>query len=610
MPLAVEGQNDFGAGSQLEVAAHLIATNGFRNCENALLDDDGSAYKRGGSVKFGAAAFGTHGKAVWEGIMGPGRRTVVACETDFGVTATEAKGTAIVNLGGPGFPQLPGTFTYFQHMLFISGGTIYGGSRKAADYGTGTIAVTQGSAVVKGSGTAWLANVDAGMLFRVAIAGSRMYVVKEVLSNTELVLAEGYENSGASGVAYTLKRLEEASAPYKSVQHYAVAGERLICMEGNRIDFSEPNKPHLYEAVIFPQETHVQNVHELPEGIKILGGFTTGVDKLIACHTGGITSISNMAKSIVDGLGNSQHRIDVYSRDVVLWGTGAGIAATGSTFIVPAVDNVYLVDGISAPKPLADAVLPRYRELLLEGLTPGGSWVTREQFFLPIVNASGIAEDLLICRLDKPFSFRNKTVYPWTFGAGAGALIGGAAVRHPREGADVPRVLGMAADGTFVELLSYFFPEEVNAFEHDGSVHQFTLLTRDIGVGDEAIHRWRKIQLFYEMSPEAMGEDPRLSCEVGTGITEAGLPLWDEVDWDEFEWAVADDGQFRLLEGSAPPNAGLSGQFAQNEKTWLDNTRSRYVRYRFSSADPVSKLVLRGFMAFPASAGNRHSRVS
>jgi hypothetical protein len=270
MSLLRAGQNDFGAGSQLEVAPHLIDPRGFNNCENGLLNDDGSVYKRGGSVAFGAAKFGTAGKFVWEGQMSVGRRTLVANSEDFGVTAGDSPGTAIVNLGGTGFPTLPGRAVFFQHMLFIDGGTIYGGSRKAADYTTGTVAVTKGSKVVTGTGTAWLANADAGMLLR--LGATRIYVVSAVLSDTSLELFEAFEETTEAGHAYSLSRLGTASTPYLARASYAVAGERLIAMEGRRIDMSEPNKPHLYKATIFPQETVVENFHELPEGVTILAG--------------------------------------------------------------------------------------------------------------------------------------------------------------------------------------------------------------------------------------------------------------------------------------------------------------------------------------------------
>jgi hypothetical protein len=638
MPLRPLEQNDYGAGSQLEVAPHLISDRGFLDCENGLLADDGSVYKRGGSTEYAKHPLGVNGKWIWEGVMDPGRRTVMASEAKFGVLGIDAPGGAIISLGGTGFPSLPLSAVFFQHMLFIGGGTIYGGSKKEADYSTGTVTVTLGSAIVKGAGTVWAANVDAGMLFR--IAGQRIYVVKEVVSNTELVLAEAFEGATAATLAYTLKRLETASSPYLARKFYAVAGERLVAGENDRFDFSEPNKPHLWKATIYPQETVVENFHTLTGGVRMLGLATIGVDKILVFHTGGITNWSNLARSIVDGNGNSQHRQDVYSRDVVLWGQ-PGIAGTRSTLIVPAIDNVYLVDGTSAPVPIGDAVLPRYRERLLEGYVPGGAFVARETYFLPIIDTGGIPREVFACRLDKPYQYRNKTLYPWTFLVGDGAKIAYGTVRRPLAGGEKPRILGVTDQSLVAELLSWFEPEEANAVDHTGEVHTFVLVSRDLGV-EEAIVRWRKLQLFYQLFPlpesekekeesEAPGPEPvegveedqpahrevpvtreaLLSAEVGTGIQEEDVARWDGVSWDEFEWAYSDEGEFDLLEGGAPTNAGLAGIRAQNEWVWMTAVRARYVRYRLVSSEPVAKLVIRGVTMWYAPPGeSRHSRVN
>jgi len=641
-PLRPLTQNDYGAGSQLEVAPHLISQRGFLHCENGLLNDDGSIYKRGGSAKFSGVALtnGLKGKFIWEGVMSVGRRTVIADSEILAVLSSDAPGAVpkAISAGGEGFPSLPLSAVYFQHMLFIGGGKIYGGSRKEVNYSAGTATATLGSAIVKGTATAWVANVDPGMLFR--FAGQRVYVVKEVISNTELVLFEAFEGATATA-AYTLKRLEQATAPYLARKFYAVAGERLLCGENDRFDFSEPNKPHLYQATIFPQETVVSNFHQLTEGVQMLGMRTIGVDKVLVFHTGGITTWSNLARSIVDGNGNSQHRQDVYSRDIILWGD-IGIAGSRSTLIVPAIDNVYLIDGTSAPVPLADAILPLYRERLLEGYVPGGAFVSRETYFLPILDTGGIALEMLACRLDRPYEYRDKRLYPWTFLRGDGAKVAYGTVRHPMVSGELPRILAMAANDYVVDLLGFFEPDEGNSVDHTGESHAFDLVSRDIGEG-EAILRWRKLQLFYELSPlpesekekeeeptteepppegEEDGREPParevpptrralLSAELGTGIREEDTPDWDEVEWDYFEWAYADEGEFDLLEGAAPTNAGLAGIRAQNEWVWMCATRARYIRYRLACAEPVARLVIRGVTMWYAPPGeNRHSRVS
>lgn len=606
MTLVVDKQEDFKGGSQLSVAPHLIDSSCYFTAENGMLEDDGSIFKRGGSVKKTKAAFGTSLRSVWEGNLLPGRRTLVASSSAFGVLA--ANDEEVLNLGGAGFTTVPKTAVAYHNLLFIGGGIIYGGSRKTADYSTGTVTVTQGSAVVTGAGTSWTANVDVGMLFRIATAGSRIYVVKEVKSNTELVLHEAYENLNAAGLGYTLKRLETASTPYVSSAIYAVAGDRLVTVVAPRtIKYSEPKKPHVYQATIYPQATVVQNEHELEEGVVITGAIGLGIDKLIVFHSGGTTSISNMAKSIVDGLGNSQHRIDIVSRDIILWHQN-GIAAYRQMLVVPAVDEVYLIDGVSSPVPLAGSILPRYRERLREGLVPGIAFTHREHYLLPLLDTSGVPQDFFYCRLDRPFQDRGKTFYPWSFLSGSGAAITALAVRRPLE-AEAPRLLASCKDGYLLDVLPWFDPEDQNAKDHDDTVPLFSITLRDFSVANQAVARWRKVQLSYELWA-LDSTAPLITCEVGTGVRKSGLPQWDEVTWDDFEWASDEEAEYELLLHGAPPNSGDASKLIQNEYVWLMRAEGRRTRYRFQCADAVAKLVLRSVQLYAIQPGSaRRSRI-
>ena len=74
-----------------------------------------------------------------------------------------------------------------------------------SQYNTGTVAVTNGSATVTGTGTAFTANVTAGDFFTV-VGDNAFYTVGSVDSNTQLTLAANYAGLTASGKAYTLAR--------------------------------------------------------------------------------------------------------------------------------------------------------------------------------------------------------------------------------------------------------------------------------------------------------------------------------------------------------------------------------------------------------------------
>ncbi len=597
MSLQVVRQEDFSAGEQRNVAPHLIDPRGLYAVENGLLNDDGSIYKRGGSKSVSDAALGLHMRNVWDGWLAPGRRTLMASSDRFGVMP--AAGATPINLGGTG-QTTPLPMRALQGLLFIGGGTIYGGSRKTATYSTGKVKVTKGSSTVEGVGTAFLANVDVGMLLRVG-SESRVYVVVAVTSDTKLAIRENYEGATAEAT-YTLKPLETASGPYPSAQIYAVAAHRLLACSGNVVLFSESNKPHLLSATIPPQNVVVQNKHEIEEGANIIAAESIGVDKALIFHTRGITSIAGLAASIVDANGTSQHRVDKLSSELIAWGP-AGIAGWRNSLVVPAMDNVYLVDGTSSPVPLSHSIAKTYQAKVLEGFTPGGAWVYRDHYFLPILDAAGTPVDLLSVRLDRPYSTRGQSFFPWSQHSGSGAEVAAGAPRATSQPGDTPAVYCAANDGKLVDLASYFNPSSDVKHDHDGTTPLFSIITRDFPAGQLSIGRFRKFRLLYEL--EAAAEDEAvITDEIGTGIRKEAGARWDEVNWDEFFWAASDEEtQFELLSGGAPPNAGDMSALAQNAWVWYLAERARYSRFRLQASAPVARLTIRAIEIFVAQQG-------
>lgn len=601
MPLSREAQLDFSGGEQRNVAPHLIDPRCFYAGENTLLVDDGSTFKRGGSVSVSNAPFGSALRYVWTGFLQPGRRTLLASTSAFGVLGSDGK--TPISLGGGGYPGIPKIARAFQDLLFIPGGKIWGGSRKAATYATGTVKVVNGSRTVIGTGTAWEANVDIGMLLR--IAGGRVYIVAAVRSDTELELRDAYEEPNAEGIPYTLKAIEDATAPYKTADFYAVAGRRLLVASGNEVFFSEPEKPHKWEAKIPPSETVVVNRHVLQEGVEILGIESIGIDRAMVFHTDGITVISNLALPIVGPDGTDQHRLDNISREIVLWGP-AGVTGYRGALVVPATNDVYLMDGISEPELLSESIEPLYRQYVREGKVPGGAWVDRDHYFLPILDSSGAPVDLLSCRLDRPLwrgrQFRSRPFLPWTFHSGSGAKVSAGALLQPAVAGEKPHIYAACSDGYLIDVSTYFEPSAEVKHDHDGTTHAWSLITRDYQAGNLAIARFRKLQLLYELLADG-AEEPLISAEIGTGIRKKGIAQWDDVTWDDFKWAEGEELEFDLLDGLAPKNAGEAANLAQNSWVWFTKTRARYVRYRIQCADPVAKLTIRGLAVFVAQPG-------
>lgn len=74
-----------------------------------------------------------------------------------------------------------------------------------AQYKTGSVTVTNGSATVTGLGTLWSAEVSAGDIFTI-VGSNAWYEVASVASNTSLTLTANYGGTSASGASYAITR--------------------------------------------------------------------------------------------------------------------------------------------------------------------------------------------------------------------------------------------------------------------------------------------------------------------------------------------------------------------------------------------------------------------
>lgn len=79
-------------------------------------------------------------------------------------------------------------------------------------YEVGTISVTNGSATVTGSGTSWQAELEVGDLIFAGATGQRdpaaaWLEVADIVSDTELTLAEPFPGTTATGIPYTARKI-------------------------------------------------------------------------------------------------------------------------------------------------------------------------------------------------------------------------------------------------------------------------------------------------------------------------------------------------------------------------------------------------------------------
>ncbi len=530
-------------------ARHLISSRGVYDIQDGLLDDDGSVYERGGAEYLSTAAFGSNLRFIWDGRLGPGQRTVISHVSEFGVLdATETP----VQLGGSGM-TLPKRAVEVGGVLFIGGGTLYGGSRKAASYSTGTVSVTQGSKTVTGAGTTWNTLVDAGMLFRIS---GRVYPVASIDSTTSLTLRDAYEGSTAAGQAYTLHNIYVSAPPYNAQDLYAVAAGRLFVLERNKAYFTPPDSPHSFAATDF---------HELPEGAESVGGAGLG-SRLLWFTTNGLWTVDGLDFDIVDPFaGNQQHSVRHTNPELVLV-NHEGIAAWQGKLVAPCADGVWLVDGISAPQRVSTQIDPLWRDYVEAGYRAGLAAVYGSHYFLPVINDTGVVQDQLVCRLDRVIQTGEGLVRPWTRLQGYGANVVAWAVRTGGiQAARNPQLLGASRSNARVTKNNAFFSKSAaTKNDADGTTPKLTIITRDYALADGYREGTVKdVAARYELV-DAASDNPTVTAE----------------------YEIADGG-WVALSGTGPEDAG------QGRKRWKVRRKARHIRYRFVVAAPNAKMVFR-----------------
>ena len=595
-------QQDFSAGISRAASPAQTDPRAVYDHLNGLYADDGAAFKRGGTEYKSAAAFGTSLRWLWDGYFDAGQRTLFANTADFGVLDTDD--TTVVNLGGPGLGA-PVSSALLEGMLFIGGGYIYGGSRKAANYTTGTITATNGSKTVTGAGVTWNTLVDAGMLLQVG--NERVYVVASIDSTTQITLRDAYEGTTGAGKAYTLHNFYEITGPdpYPDSELYAVVANRLVVARDSAIDVSEVQKPHNWNATIVGgTPATVPTTHAIPGGVRITGLSTIGQTLLV--HTsGGIWTVEGLTFNIVDSFGTPQHRVNRLSDDMVLWAP-SGIASWQQALVVPCLDGIYLLDGISAPEPIARPIEALYRDYIARGYRPGGAIVYRGHYFLPVLSASGSAvRDLLVCRLDRVVESRDLTSYPWSRLGGSGGTLSALAVRHLISAVE-PKLFGAENQSTarVVDCTGFFAPDDSNTTDADATVHEWWLVSRDYETGGMTVNMVRWLKSTYEL----VGTGAVIDFDYGFGYRNAIGYNWDEWDWAEavaaendLFWAEDDEDEYLPLNCAAPPDTGGGAHRCRV------NQPTRHIRIRARNSTPCSRLRMKSLelAVRPSRAGRR-----
>jgi hypothetical protein len=575
---------DFSLGSVQSVARHLIPPGGCYEIRNGLLSQEGTIFLRGGSANWANADGPDTGgvRGLWAGQLTPGQR--VLAWTNAHTFAFAAGSTTPVSLTTT-TPGKPVRGSAIDGILFLDGGIMWGGSLKAADYSTGTVAITQGDDVVTGTGTSWTANVDVGMLFNVPSKSPQKYVVKSIDSNTQITLTHPFFDTTGSGVAYTLKRFESATGVgsdktpigYLASGVYATVGGKLLVADGSKVWESDPPSDTGFWHGIFQRSNYVQ----LPDGNAVVGIAGLRGNALVF-GSQGLFLLSNVALDIEDASGNPQQSLQQLSADLKLWGK-EGLASWQNRVIAPCVDDIYLIDGVSAPQPISKSITNKYQSYVRLGYKPGLASVSQNHYSLPILDEFDVPHDCLVCKLDRPTRTRYGVFFPWSFIDGSAANITSTAVLNTTGSAPILLAGSKQTTSRVLNLSKWFTISDVHAnrLDHDSTIPVLSVTFPDIptGPGPKIDNLVRFVRLYYTLDIAAVdiplgGSPPTLGVSYAQEPTFVGSP-----------WVTA---------GDAPANNG-SGLVELGPWTAGVNQMARLFRPRVVSAGPVAgSLVIAG----------------
>lgn len=515
-------QVDFGAGIVRHVSVEDIPPNGSRDLNNYFLKPDGNASRRGGTVYKSGSSFGTSINFLWGGVINGMQRTLFASASAFGIL--DSDDSSVLNIGGSGIDEFCSSTVMTSGLgieaegdyLFINGaqgnvngGHIYAGSKKTANYSTGTITATAGSKTITGSGTSWTANVDKGMLLQFSADG-RPYAVQSVDSNTQITLMEESALNAGPGQTYTLKPVVSVSTSVNNVDadFYAVVANRLIAAAGSTVWFTPQNQPF--------NVLDLSNSHELPDGVVITGLRAIDQDLLIFT-TQGIWVLRGLAYNIVDDLGNPQHQLIQLSKELSLWHE-AGIAAWEHGYVVPMDGGVYLMDGVSSPVYLSRSIQPYIDIYRIANYSLGQGVVFGSHYLLPIPDAGRV----FVCRLDRPVQdSEGNTIYPWTtfdFPVNINCF----AVRRWDDGSLALLAGQSASPSRILDCSGFFNPSATVKADANGTAHQATWVGRAIPTGNGTLNSVRKCYINAQII-DAASDNPTMEVYYTTDIGAYGV---------------------------------------------------------------------------------------
>lgn len=546
-------QDDFSGGMFQGPDVSRIPGNGAYDIVNGLVDSvAGLVYRRGGAVYKTPANVAITPQMIWDGNLAGGRRTLVSdamtvYAMDVGDTTMTSVGLSGATVQASARPVVTGGMAFWPTSNY-SGYIMYGGSRSAT--ATDIATANPGSRVINGNYTA---TAVPGSLFAFTAGPATGYVVPvAAVDTTQITLAFPWPGPFALSQNVTFAKYFSVTNQYlidTDTTYLATAANRLWRMNGSTIWFSEINHFGSSNALT---DT---NYHQLPSGEVIRGGMGTA-NGLLVFTNGGVWTVRNPSLNLTDAAGNVQQQLVLVYPELRLWHIN-GVVSWKGALIVPAADDVYLVDGMSSPVAIGTAISGLLQAYVTAGYTLGAASISNGVYVLPVLNGTTWV-DTLCCRLNSR---------SWTRMSGYSGQSVGFAVRRPSTGAE--SLLSIRSQRV-LDCTGWFAPSGGNKNEADGSTHTFSLTTRDFTLGPLRA-MVKKIRLWVE-GVDAGADSPTITAGYGEGAAGGSI--------------VGLTGTAGASDGESP--AGV----------WQVNHADKHMRFRFVSTAPWASLKIKALDVF------------
>jgi hypothetical protein len=411
-----------------------------------------------------------------------------------------------------------------------------------------------------------------------------------------VTLTAPYQGPTATGQTFGFEpRGTAANPPYKVGAGYASIFNRLLVMDGTKLRFSGGRQANGDVLHTFD-----------PDDAHDFSGLLLGVqpirDLVFVFTTDGVFVVQGMASDLLDPDGvNFQQTVEPVNSDLILWGK-EGLSTYQNQMLVPGVDGLWAMGAASAPTLLSRSIQARWRDHVHAGHKPGLAMIYRNHYFLPVLDSANLPVDEMVCRLDRPQDSHIGTVFPWSWWSGQAANTPALATRISGTASRSPKLLAADyATGRLLDLSTAFDPDDDNAQDADATDIEWRVELRDYATGSGNLNHVRRLRIRYEL---VTADGALLPTEIvgyiSAGIDPTGTPTWDDVLWDEFEWADELEGEWLALTepGNAPPDDG------RGPHAWHFQKRCRYIRALLVSTRPARTLILRSVEWYIRPAGD------